>query len=106
MILWILAIGGLLFVIASVRWRRTISRFLLGALGVTLGFFLWLALGRHNLYVAWAPFILLPVGVFAWWKARKIRSHRREVERAFKDEVGDDGKPSIPRVTGWERFDA
>lgn len=100
----ITAILGLFFVIAYVRWQRIIFRFLLGALGVTVGSFLWLALGRHNLYVAWAPIILVPAAGFAWWKAREARSEKRRVRKAFQDEIGDDNKPAVPKVEEVERI--
>lgn len=102
MILWVLAIGGLFLVIASVRWRRFIFRSLLVALCVTVGLSLWLVLGRHNLYVAWAPFVFLPAAGFAWWKARDARSEKRRVRTAFRDELGDDGKPAVPKVESVE----
>jgi hypothetical protein len=66
---------------------------------------LWLALGRANLYVAYAPFALIPVAAWAWWKNRTERRARKVVRKAFKDEKDADGNPRIPVVTRYERID-
>ena len=93
------------FIWACVRYARFMRRLVLSACAATAGLFLWLALGRHNLYVAYAPFALAPVGAWAWWRNRAQRRAKTQIRRAFKDEKDDAGNPRIPVVTRYERIE-
>jgi hypothetical protein len=66
---------------------------------------LWLALGRHNLYVAYAPFALIPAAAWAWRRNRTGHRAKKAIRKAFKDEKDDDGNPRIPVVTRYERIE-
>lgn len=110
---------GLCLVIAFVRWRRTILRWGLRALAATAGFFLWLSVGHFVPPVGYAGYTF-PFVVVAWIfrgrilarfprLAEKIHrvpgAQRRKFDRAFRDEVDDQGKPRVPTVTRYERID-
>lgn len=119
MILFILAAGGLGLVVAFVHYGRTILRWGLRATAVTAGFFLWLSVGHFVPLVGYLGYTF-PFVVAAWFLRGHILAHfprlakilhwvptrkRREFERAFRDELDEEGKPQVPRVTRYEQWE-
>jgi len=93
------------FVWACVRYAAFMRRLLLRASAATAGLFLWLALGRSNLYVAYAPFALIPVGVFLLWRRRAILGTRRRFEKAMRAEAGEADRKSTPKILSVEKIE-
>lgn len=119
MTLFILAAGGLVLVVAFVRSGRTTLRWGLRALAATAGLFLWSAISYHRPigYLGYTfPFVAAGwifrrrlarhIPPLAWTLEHFPRHHQKILKQAFKDELDEDGKHVIPKVTRWERFDA
>lgn len=120
MTLFVLAVGGLGLVVAFVRYGRTILRWALRATAVTAGLFLYLAMGHMYPVIGYAGYVF-PLAAGAWifrhrlalhlpWAGRHLierfpRRKQKVLERAFKDEIDQEGKRVVPKVTSWERFD-
>src|ERR1700724_4450392 len=125
--IWVAAVLGLFLLLAFGRWRAAAFRWLRRAVCATVGLSAWLYFGRSGHYpVLGYLAYTFPFVAAAWIFRRRLsawlRAHlpwtdslrawlpervpsiaRRRIERAFKDEVGDDGKPSVPRLTRYER---
>lgn len=117
MILFVLALFGLALVVVTVRFG---FRWLLYAVGAWCLLWAWLILGSMWSPLGYAGYTF-PFVVAAWFLRRRLarriptlarllarfpRHHQKVLEQAFKDETDQEGKRVIPRVTGWERFDA
>jgi hypothetical protein len=93
------------FIWACVRYTRFMRRLVLYACAATAGLFLWLALGRANLYVAWAPFILAPVGAFLLWRGQIMSGARRRFEKAMRAEADEANRKSVPKILSVETIE-
>lgn len=104
-----------------VAWRSaTARRWLRYAVGAWLLLWAWLILGHYLPPIGYLgytfPFVVAAFlfrhrlarrfPVLARLMERFPHRAKKRFEHAFKDEIGDDGKPSVPKVTKWERFDA
>lgn len=96
---------GLCLVIAFVVYRRTILRWGLYALAVSVGLFLWLTVGHFVPLVGYLGYTFPFVGGAWIWHRRHVVGKKWAFSRAMRAEAEETDRRAIPKILAVEKVD-